>query len=157
LKNEDAILPRIYTIHDASSMLAQISEWVEEEDDWKGLLTRLEFCLLTSRIPALGLSAIQIGVPARCFIAKIHGRIYPFINPVITRSYGSYLGEEEGCLSIPGEVCYVRRWGMVDVKPLQWTGKESQIATFNGLDARIIQHEMDHLDGRLMTSRKDPS
>lgn len=150
----DNILPRIYHLPDDEGVLRQESDPVEKEDDWKGLLTRLEFALITSKTPGLGLSAIQIGVPVRVFIALLNGRLTPFINPVIVRSWGSYKGEKEGCLSCPGVKVNVHRWGSILIKPLQFNGQESPPTEFHGFDARIIQHEMDHLDGKLIIDKE---
>ena len=151
--NRDDILPHILHLPDDESILRQVSDPVEPDDDWKGLLTRLEFAMVTSKIPGVGLSAIQIGIPARCFIALIKGHLTPFINPVITRSWGSYEAEEEACLSCPGKVVKVQRWGSVQIKPLQFKGKESPLVEFHGFEARIIQHEMDHLRGVLILDK----
>ena len=149
----DNLIPRILHFPLDASILEQESDPVEEGDDWEGLITRLHLSLIMSKTPALGLSAIQIGVPARVFIALLGGRVMPFVNPIIIKSYGSYEEEEEGCLSVEG--CWkVKRWGSIDIKPAQIGTKNlSKIVTFHGLDARIIQHEMDHLDGRLIHTR----
>jgi peptide deformylase len=73
------------------------------------------------------------------------------VNPELLKSEGEQIGEE-GCLSIPGYVGIVRRAMMVSVKGLNRKGKEVRVKG-EGLLARALQHEIDHLDGILYTDR----
>ena len=152
-KQPKDLLPRILTLPDDESVLRQESDPITLDDDLTGLITRLQLALLGSKVPALGLSAIQIGVPVRVFIALINGKWSPFVNPVIIQTSGQYLSEEEGCLSVPNRKCKVSRWETIEIKPFQFKGGESLLQTFSGLNARIIQHEMDHLQGSLLLDR----
>jgi len=107
----------------------------------------------------LGLAAPQIGVSLRVFVIEMpEGKDEPdagkqviLINPEIFKSEGEQIGEE-GCLSIPGYVGVVRRAMKISVKGLNRKGKEVRV-TGEGLLARALQHEIDHLDGILFTER----
>lgn len=107
----------------------------------------------------LGLAAPQIGVSLRVIVIEVpeerddphSGEQVIFINPEIVKAEGEQFGEE-GCLSIPGYVGMVRRAMKVTVKGLNRKGKEVRV-TGEGLLARALQHEIDHLDGVLFTDR----
>jgi peptide deformylase len=100
----------------------------------------------------IGLAANQVGYARRIFVMDVSpGKSKPqvFINPMIEKSAKEKLTEEEGCLSCPQKLVEVRRPIYVGLK---WTcrhGKE-QYKTFYYLASRIIQHEMDHLNGKLI-------
>lgn len=98
-----------------------------------------------------GLAAPQIGVMQRLFVMDCgwkDGQSTPMamINPVIMAAERSPVIAEEGCLSIPGVLVPVTRHIAVTV---QWTAAEGDIhmADFDGMEARCIQHEFDHLNG----------
>jgi peptide deformylase len=107
----------------------------------------------------LGLAAPQIGIGLRVFVIEMpEGKDEPnsgeqviLINPEIVKAEGEQIGEE-GCLSIPGYVGIVRRALKVSVKGLNRKGKEVRVKG-EGLLARAMQHEIDHLDGILYTDR----
>lgn len=98
--------------------------------------------------PGLGISAVQIGILKRVFVARIRNKIKPFINPQILKFSQKEVAILEGCLSIPDLYGHVTRPQEVDIEARDRHGK-----TFKGhykdLPARIIQHEMDHLNGVL--------
>ncbi|MFO7951700.1 MAG: peptide deformylase [Bacillota bacterium] len=100
----------------------------------------------------VGLAANQVGVPKRILVAA-NGEegVYELINPFCEKAEGEALGVE-GCLSVPG--CYgeVPRSEKIVVKALNREGQPVKLA-LEGLAARIIQHEMDHLDGVLFTDK----
>lgn len=103
-------------------------------------------------VKGLGLAANQVGVPKRLFILDLEQRegkpqLLVFINPEIVESEGE-LYEEEGCLSIPGYSAKVRRKARLLVKALDLEGKPFEME-LEGLGARAIQHEIDHLNGVL--------
>jgi peptide deformylase len=105
--------------------------------------------------PGVGLAAPQIGVPLRVLVAEWEDQRVAFVNPeIIKRSEEELLGTE-GCLSIPGYVGdNIRRAAAVTVKGRDPKGKEIRVHA-EGWYARILQHEIDHLDGILFTDRLD--
>jgi peptide deformylase len=103
--------------------------------------------------PGIGLAAIQVGVPKRVVtmdIAKKEGEKEPrvFINPEITWTSDERSVYEEGCLSIPEVHEDVERPAKVRFKYLDLDGKPHE-AEAEGLFATCIQHEIDHLNGKL--------
>lgn len=98
--------------------------------------------------PGLGLSAPQIGVFKRVFVARIRNRIKPFVNPEILKFSQKEVSIIEGCLSIPDLYGHVIRSAEIDVRSQDKQGKLFQ-QKYKGLAARIIQHEIDHLNGIL--------
>lgn len=102
--------------------------------------------------PGVGLAAPQVGVSKRIIIidGEEEGLIV-LINPTMVKSEGEVI-EEEGCLSIPGVYSEVKRSSKVTVKALNKSGELIKI-TKEGLLARALQHEIDHLEGILFVDR----
>lgn len=112
----------------------------------------LETCRKASGI---GLAAPQIGKSIRlCIINLEHLGLPPFalVNPQIVHKSFKKVEMEEGCLSIPGVFGIVKRPARVTVKALTLDGKENKFKA-DGILARVIQHEVDHLDGILFTTK----
>ncbi|MFA7319459.1 MAG: peptide deformylase [Parcubacteria group bacterium] len=101
---------------------------------------------------ALGLAAPQVGANVRLCIIKINRKTYILINPKITARSWKKEVAEEGCLSFPGKFIPVKRNLKVTVKALDKKG-EKVIVRAEGLFARALQHEIDHLDGILFIDR----
>ena len=105
----------------------------------------------------VGLAANQVDLPYRMFVANPTGEAAEkdsemvFINPVLSNPKGQDEGEE-GCLSMPGVHGDVRRAEKITVAAFNLAGEEIQ-AEVDGLLARILQHETDHLDGKLFIDR----
>ncbi len=97
--------------------------------------------------PGVGLAAPQIGEAMQVCVVEVEGRLYELVNPVITRSSGED-DDLEGCLSVPGYVAYVKRKAKVWVEAQDREGKRIR-SVGSGLLARAMQHELDHLDGKL--------
>ena len=104
----------------------------------------------------IGLSAPQVGVNLRVIVVqlmsagKLVGPVQEMINPVITNYSDDTMEYEEGCLSIPGEYIRIDRPRSIHVKFQTLSGKYKKWF-LKGLEARIVQHEIDHLDGVLMS------
>ncbi|SEM75133.1 peptide deformylase [Loktanella fryxellensis] len=105
--------------------------------------------------PGRGLAAPQIGVLSRVFVMDADwktGTPAPqvFVNPQIVASGETLVACDEACLSIPGRTVSVTRPGQVT---LRWQGLDGAVAerVFDGVEAVIVQHERDHLDGVLCT------
>ncbi|TMB90220.1 MAG: peptide deformylase [Chloroflexi bacterium] len=99
----------------------------------------------------VGLAAPQVNVPWRVIVLRVENQIYQLANPEMVRCEGDQTGPE-GCLSVPGLVGDVTRCLRVVAKGVNRHGKEIRVKG-DGLLARAIQHEIDHLDGILFTSR----
>lgn len=100
-------------------------------------------------VQGLGLAAPQVGKSLRLCIAKIHENTTPLINPAITWKSKEMATLEEGCLSLPGLFVPVPRAMEITVQYLDTSGRQQE-RRLQGLDARVVQHEVDHLDGVLI-------
>jgi len=99
----------------------------------------------------IGLAAIQVGYPLRIFVMDVNRSFeHPqvFINPEIIKKSKESLTDFEGCLSAPGKRGEVKRYIRITLKYQDEKGEEI-VKTFYNLAARCIQHEMDHLEGKL--------
>lgn len=92
-----------------------------------------------------GISAVQIGELKRVCIIKYNGKEIVMINPVITRTRGE-VNSEEGCLSVPHLFGTFKRAQKVWCEYTDENGNRKEIAE-GGLCSRIIQHELEHMDG----------
>lgn len=99
----------------------------------------------------IGLAAPQVGVLKRVIIVDIGNGLMEFINPVIVSEEGKDIAEE-GCLSIPGKYEDVERPNKIKVKAMNRQGKKIELNA-EGLLARVLCHEIDHLDGILFTDK----
>lgn len=100
----------------------------------------------------VGLAASQVGVLKRIILVDgEEDELIVLINPVIIKSEGEVV-EEEGCLSVPDIYSQVKRSSKVTIKALNDNGDLIEI-TKEGLTARALQHEIDHLDGILFIDR----
>ncbi|EGO63248.1 peptide deformylase [Acetonema longum] len=99
----------------------------------------------------VGLAAPQVGILLRIVVIDAGEGLVELINPEIVESDGTQVASE-GCLSIPGVYGDVERYADVTVEGLNRSGKKIRIAA-NGLLARALQHEIDHLNGILFIER----
>jgi len=104
----------------------------------------------------VGLAANQVALPYRLFVVNPAGRRGEgeervFINPVLSRPRGTAV-QEEGCLSLPGVRMDVRRPQKIVVDAFDLAGEPIRL-DLDGLLSRIVQHEYDHLEGRLFIDR----
>lgn len=116
----------------------------------KGFIERMHKTLDATGT-GVGLAAPQVGRPVNIFIMggnnpNVKIPRITFINPEIVQSKGSRKKDFEGCLSVPGVHARVERWQKIKIKYLDENLKE-KIRTFKGFEARIIQHEFDHILG----------
>jgi peptide deformylase len=103
----------------------------------------------------LGLAAPQVGVSARVVLYDAGEGLRVLINPKIISMKGEQMEPFEGCLSIPGLQGRVRRALEIRVKAFDQRGKPISRRA-SELEARVIQHEIDHLDGVLFIDKADP-
>jgi len=99
----------------------------------------------------LGLAAPQIGQSIRAFVIKSNPVIAVF-NPIIVDLSEQMVDLEEGCLSFPNLILKINRPGSIRVR---YTRPNGEVVTekYTGMTARVFQHEMDHLDGKLFTKK----
>lgn len=99
-------------------------------------------------VRGVGLAAPQVGLAWRLFVAEEFGAGEPrmFLDPVLHSTRGKLKPELEGCLSLPGLRVWVERPAVVLLEYTNFAG-ERRTDEFDGLLARVIQHEMDHLEG----------
>ena len=107
----------------------------------------------------IGLAANQVDLPFQLFLVNesgepSKGEELVFINPVITKPKGRE-EKEEGCLSLPGVHANVARPTQIHVTAYDLNGSPID-ATFDGMLARIIQHEYDHVHGCLLYTSPSP-
>lgn len=106
-----------------------------------------------------GLAAPQLGVPIQMAVVKLSGgQKLTLLNPRIERMYGSETEYSEGCISCPpgANTCPVARMQFIDVvaSTLEMPGKEKDMH-FTSADARVVQHEIDHLRGTFFFDRAE--
>jgi peptide deformylase len=107
--------------------------------------------------PGVGLAATQVDVHKRVIVVDVspaRDDLHVFINPEIVASEGEADGEE-GCLSVPGYYDRVRRAARVTVRALDARGEPFELQA-EGMLAVCIQHEMDHLIGRIFVDYLSP-
>ena len=97
--------------------------------------------------PGVGLAAPQLGEALDVAVVEVSGRLLELVNPRIVRADGEDR-DLEGCLSVPGFFAYVTRKEKVWVVAQDRRGKKYKVAG-SGLLGRALQHELDHLDGKL--------
>ena len=152
--------------------LRKVSEPITVIDDGvKTLAENLTRSLMESEVPGVGLAAPQIGINRRMIVVKTtdeKGRSRPdalpgelmlapmmpvvLINPEIIAHSEETVCEQEGCLSLPGVSGEVTRWATVTLHTQLLNGQELT-ADCGGLLSRCLQHEIDHLDGKLFYDR----
>ena len=96
----------------------------------------------------VGLSANQIGLDLNVFVAQVEGKFYSIFNPTLVKISGEKISMEEGCLSVPEVFGDVLRSEKVILEGFDKNNKKIKIKAW-GLLARIFQHEIDHLNGKI--------
>ena len=102
----------------------------------------------------IGLAAPQAGVPLRLFIVSLTGKredVRAYINPTVT-PHGDLDEAEEGCLSVPGIWAKIRRYKKATVTATGLDGRQFT-EDAEGLYARCLQHEYDHIEGTVIVNR----
>ena len=117
-----------------------------------GDIKMLAAVMLQTMIAAkgIGLACPQVDQPHRMFVAELKRQYHVIVNPEIVETSDSQGTEQEECLSLPGVSVKVRRSKIIRVNYFDASGKWFVRRKFKGLDARIFQHEYDHLDGKLI-------
>jgi peptide deformylase len=127
-------------------VLRRETEGVEHvSDDIRALISDMFTTMYAAE--GIGLAAPQVGRTERVTVMDVEGQKFALVNPEIVERAGSIRGEE-GCLSIPDVFGDVTRSSRVLVRALDETGREIEVEGTELL-ARCMQHEIDHLDGKL--------
>ena len=128
-------------------VLRETSTAVETFDE--NLSKLIEDMYAAMRGKGIGLAAPQVGINKRLFICQPEGqKLWVFVNPEITLTSEEQVGYEEGCLSIPGVWADVMRPEQVQIQAFNEKGRPFRVDA-DGMLARVIQHELDHLKGVL--------
>jgi len=146
-------IPSLTIIHYPDPRLEEESTPIAEVDAGVRELVDKMFELM-SAAQGVGLAAPQVGIAIRLFVASARledsdRRVY--VNPEMISVEGAQ-ENEEGCLSVPGVTCKLKRGNVVTIRAMSLDGEVFE-ETAEGLLARIFLHEMDHLDGRLILER----
>jgi peptide deformylase len=105
--------------------------------------------------PGLGLAAPQVGVLKRVIVYDMEEGLVALCNPVIVEESEETVSDEEGCLSFPGITIDIERPESVTCEALDLKGNGVRIKA-EGLHARLLMHEVDHLNGVLIIDRATP-
>jgi peptide deformylase len=130
----------------------------KEIEDFDGYLLQLveRMIHLMRDAQGVGLAATQVGLLQRLFVFELEeGGPQAIVNPRLTVTSDETSTEEEGCLSLEGVRVPVERATNVSLDGSDPSGEEMHLE-LEGLGARIVQHELDHLDGVLIIDRTDP-
>ena len=103
----------------------------------------------------VGLAATQVGILRRFFVCTLDGEDRVLVNPVVTTLGDDTELDQEGCLSLGPIRLPVERAARVRVEARDEAGEQVSLEV-EGADARVVQHELDHLDGTLIIDRTDP-
>ena len=128
-------------IHDPI-LLARKSEIATKED--LQVAQDLLDTLIAHKDGCVGMAANMIGVRKRALALFIEDSVKVIFNPVIVSSSDPY-DTEEGCLSLEGER-KTKRFEFIQLLYFDWKGRE-KFSTFSSLEAEVIQHEIDHMNG----------
>ena len=104
----------------------------------------------------VGLAAPQVGESIQLFVYEWAGELHAVGNPAVRSRVGPMVSSTEGCLSIPGEEFAVRRYHQINYTGFDAVHGNQFDADVSGFEATIIQHELDHLRGRLILDTGEP-
>lgn len=124
----------------------------QAEIDGMDLVERLKVAMKTAWVGGHGLAAIQIGVPVRCAVYQTPGGVWvTLLNPLIMEYSDLRMKRREGCLSIPGMWFGTHRYEKIKIE--NGPAEARYTIEAEGVEAWIIQHEIDHMNGVLCFQR----
>jgi peptide deformylase len=144
---------RCHITHYPQKVLAGPAKPVEKIDDGIRLLVAKMTDIMVGH-KGVGLAAPQAGVPLRLFIISLDGtreKVRVYINPKVVPG-GNLERNEEGCLSVPGVYAKIKRYSRATVTATDLDGK-TFTEQAEGLYARALQHEFDHIEGITIVNR----
>jgi len=146
-------IPSCRIRHYPSKVLTTKAQPVERIDQQvRDLVERMAQVMM--ELKGIGLAAPQVGVPLRLFIVSLDGtkeHMKVFINPTI-QCAGQVASQEEGCLSVPGIYTHIKRYTSCQVTATDLEGRQFT-EDADGLYARCLQHEYDHIEGITIVQR----
>ena len=122
-----------------------------ENESVKNLINDMKITL--GEAQGMGLAATQVGTPLRICLIRDEENILALINPRIVSYSKNKVQMDEGCLSFPEKFMAIKRPEKIKTRYLNEKGKCVKMKA-EGIIARVIQHEIDHLDGILIVDRK---
>ena len=122
------------------------------DDDLARLANRMAQLMKEAR--GVGLAATQVGILRRFFVCTLEGEDRLFVNPVVTPLGQDTESDAEGCLSLGSVRVSVERSSKVKLEAQDVEGAPVALE-LEGHPARVVQHEVDHLDGKLILDRTD--
>ena len=135
-------------VTDREKLKNRCRETTLEECEFLEAFHKLDAELINSRVPGVGLAANQIGLDIRvCTVRPKQGIIFNMINPVIEEMEIPVVNQMEGCLSFSGVRINTNRYNQVICSWIDYDSKENKRGVFFGMEAIILEHEVDHLDG----------
>ncbi len=139
------------TLHQPVALIQQIDQSIQD------IISRMKITMNNAN--GVGLAANQVGLPISLALVDTstgenESDFFVLINPVIIESHG-FETDEEGCLSVPGYSLKIPRNTSIFLKAFDPDGKPVE-REYNGFVARVIQHEIDHLDGKTIIERVSP-
>ena len=141
-------------MHYPAKVLAKPAQPVEKIDDnLRQLVEKMTNIMLQNK--GIGLAAPQAEVPLRLFIISLNTsreNVKVYINPTVTPTTDEFDSIEEGCLSVPGVSARIRRFKKCTVTATDLDGNEFTEEA-EGLYARALQHEYDHIEGMTIADR----
>ncbi|HET6601402.1 MAG TPA: peptide deformylase [Gaiella sp.] len=135
-------------------VLRMRADEVHEFDDELGKVSERMIALMHDA-EGVGLAATQVGILRRFFVCTLDGEDRLLVNPVITPLGEDTESDAEGCLSLGSVRVPVERSAKVKLEAQDADGSPVALE-LEGHPARVVQHEVDHLDGKLMLDRTDP-
>jgi peptide deformylase len=140
--------------HYPADVLAGRAQPVEKIDDSiRRLIEKMTDIMLENK--GVGLAAPQVGISLRLFIVSLDSSreaVKVYINPTVTPTTREFDSSEEGCLSVPGVHTKIRRYKKCKVTATGLDGNEFTEEA-EGLYARCLQHEYDHIEGMTIAER----
>ncbi len=151
-----AIMAKLKVLQYPNPILSKKAQAVDRLTE-KDLRLIREMIDLMYEEDGVGLAAPQVGISKRIIIISpraVRGEEQIYINPEIIHFSDQQETGLEGCLSVPNVSCEVRRAKKITLKALNLEGK-SLLEEFQNFPARVVQHEVDHLNGVLLIDRVD--
>jgi peptide deformylase len=146
-------IEKCHITHYPANVLGEKAQPVEQIDEnIRQLVDKMADVMIKNK--GVGLAAPQVGVGLRLFIISLDGtkeKVRAYVNPTVTPS-GELVSVDEGCLSVPGIYTGIRRYKNCTVTATDLDGNEFTDEG-EGLYARALQHEYDHIEGMTIVSR----